>query len=170
MPNDGQGRRPVLTIAAVLSVAAAIAACRGSADSSVAQRSPLTLRLGISNAPSQSAERGVRQVLSNLSNEGLLRVNQEGRLEPLLAERWQQSPDGLHLTVTLRENVRFHDGSRVDGAVVATVLREVLPKSLRSIFEDVESISAKNERDVEIRFRRPSPFVADSFIDVPIQK
>jgi peptide/nickel transport system substrate-binding protein len=126
--------------------------------------------LGISNAPSQSAERGVRQVLSNLATEGLLRVNPEGRLEPLLAEKWQQSQDGLHLNITLRPNVRFHDGTAVTADVVAEILRSVLPKNLRSIFDDVDAISAKNEREIEIAFRQPSPFVADSFIDVPIQK
>jgi peptide/nickel transport system substrate-binding protein len=126
--------------------------------------------LGISNAPLQSAESGVQGMISNLSTEGLLRVNQSGRLEPSLAKGWAQSDDGLRLTVTLREGVRFHDGSLLDAQTVARILNDALPRTLRSAFDDVESISAQGERDVEVRFKRPSTFVADSLMDIPIRK
>src|SRR5580765_4978966 len=138
MPTIGRIRRPTLCVVAVLSVAVAAARCgnQSSPGPALSGRAPSTLRLGISNAPSQSAERGVRQVLSNLATEGLLRVNPEGRLEPLLAEKWQQSQDGLHLNISLRPNVRFHDGTAVTADAVAEILRSVLPKNLRSIFDD----------------------------------
>ena len=40
------------------------------------------------------------------------------RMEPALAERWEQSPDGLTYTFTLRRNVLFHDGTPVDAEAV----------------------------------------------------
>ncbi|HEV3058865.1 MAG TPA: ABC transporter substrate-binding protein, partial [Vicinamibacterales bacterium] len=101
-------------------------------------------------------------MITNLASETLLRVNQSGRLEPSLAKGWALSDDGLRLTLTLRDGVRFHDGSPVDTQTVAGILNDALPRTLRSAFDDVESISARGERDVEVRFKRPSTFVADS--------
>jgi peptide/nickel transport system substrate-binding protein len=40
------------------------------------------------------------------------------RMEPALAERWEQSPDGLTYTFTLRRNALFHDGTPVDAEAV----------------------------------------------------
>ena len=40
------------------------------------------------------------------------------RMEPALAERWEQSADGLTYTFSLRRNVVFHDGSPVDAQAV----------------------------------------------------
>jgi len=40
------------------------------------------------------------------------------RMEPALAERWEQSPDGLTYTFTLRRNVVFHDGTPLDANAV----------------------------------------------------
>jgi peptide/nickel transport system substrate-binding protein len=125
------------------------------------------LRVGVGGAPTQTAERGVLQFISNVSNEGLLRVDQGGRVEPWLAEAWHLSPDGMQLTVQLRPNVTFHDGSRVEAEAVAQILRENMPKILR---EDVKSISVTNPHEISLQFRQPSTFVAESLFDIPIQK
>jgi len=51
-------------------------------------------------------------------------------MEPALAERWEQSADGLTYTFTLRKNVRFHDGSVLDAqAVKVSYERQFLPGS-----------------------------------------
>jgi len=48
-------------------------------------------------------------------------------MRPALAERWESSPDGLTTTFTLRRDVRFHDGSLLDGeAVKASYERQYL--------------------------------------------
>ena len=132
--------------------------------------SSASLRVGIGPSATSPAEDGVKQFISNISNEGLLRVNQEGRLEPWLAEGWDRSPDGLRLVIRLRPNVKFHDGSSVDADVVAKVLNESLAKTMRSTFEDVESIRPDGHQQVVITFRRPSSLVADALMDVPITR
>ena len=61
--------------------------------------------------------------LTQLSTDGT-------RMEPALAERWEQSADGLTYTFSLRKNVRFHDGSLMDAeAVKASYERQYLPAS-----------------------------------------
>jgi peptide/nickel transport system substrate-binding protein len=169
MQRDGREAGIPLALITCLSLLASTARCNTSAGSFKSRSEGATLRLGISNVSSQSAERGVQQFISNFSNEGLLRVNQEGRLEPWLAEGWERSGDGLRLTVRMRPNVKFHDGTPVDAAIAAKVVNESMART-PSTFEDVESIAPKGEREIEIRFRQPSSLVADALMDVPITK
>jgi peptide/nickel transport system substrate-binding protein len=155
--------------AALLSVLVTTARCEQATGPPPPSPSPL-LRLGISNVSSESADRGVQQLISIISNEGLLRVNHEGRIEPWLAEGLDRSANGLKLVIRLRENVKFHDGSAVDANVVANVLNDNLAKTMRSTFEDVESINASGAHEVVITFKQPSALVADALMDVPITK
>lgn len=54
--------------------------------------------------------------------ETLVDATADGTLVPGLATDWQVSDDGLTWTFVLRQGVRFHDGSAMDGAAVATAL------------------------------------------------
>ena len=144
--------------------------CSGAVGPNNASQEIPTLRVGIGGLPSQTAERGIQQFVSNISNEGLLRVNREGRLEPWLVESWRTSTDGLLVTLRLRPHVTFHDGSPLDAAAVAKSLRDTLPKAVGAVFEDIDSIANTSDAEVTIRFRRPSPFVLESLVDIPFQK
>ena len=42
--------------------------------------------------------------------EAPIRISDEGDFEPWLAESWEQSEDGLSVTLTLREGIMFHNG------------------------------------------------------------
>jgi len=166
-------RLPKRRIAAVgLFFVASVVASACSADTAqkVVLSTSAPLRVGIGGAPASSPERGVQQFLASLTLEGLLRVNQEGRLEPWLAKGWKVSSDGLRFTIELRENVKFHDGSPVTASTVVEFLRANLPKALRTMFDDVEAISADNEHAITVKFQRPSSFVGDSLYESPIQK
>ncbi len=51
--------------------------------------------------------------------DALTQLSADGtRMEPALAERWEQSADGLTFTFHLRRNVRFHDGAPLDAEAV----------------------------------------------------
>ncbi len=59
--------------------------------------------------------------------EGLVMTDPVTRqIQPLLAEKWEQSADGLVWDFTLRQGVRFHDGTPVDAdAVVFSYRRQM---------------------------------------------
>lgn len=162
--HERRSRAP--RIAALVLVAAAGVRC-GAAPSRSDERP--TLRLGISNAPAQSVERGIQQFVQTfLATEVLLRVNQDGHVEPALAESWERSPDGRRFVVRLRQGVRFHDGSPVEAPWVAAFVRDNLAKTLRSMYDDVESITARGDRDIEVTLRNPSSLIPDALMDMPI--
>ena len=48
--------------------------------------------------------------------EGLVRINMDGSVAPLLAESWSVDPDGKVYTFKLRKGVKFHDGEAFDSS------------------------------------------------------
>jgi peptide/nickel transport system substrate-binding protein len=95
--------------------------------------------------------------------EPLLRLQSDGSLAPGLAERWEQSADGLVYTFSIRQEVRFHDGTLLTPDTVRVSLERTtgsrLPVPLRGPFDAalVESISAVDAGTLRIRLRSPFP-------------
>jgi len=100
------------------------------------------------------------------------------RMEPALAERWEQSADGLTYTFTLRRNVVLHDGSAVDAeAVKISYERQYLQgspfyaASPRNAYERVlsglvKSIQVLDTHTVAItlHYQRPHQFALVSIV------
>ncbi len=63
----------------------------------------------------------------------LFDINEKLEIQPQLAKEWSWSEDGKTLTVTLRDNGKFHDGTTIDAAAVKANLERAksLPESLR---------------------------------------
>ena len=68
-------------------------ACRGSKVEPV-DFSTVALRLGVAQLSMTSPTAGIRQFNQNMSVEGLTRVTEDGRLEPVLAENWTAEDGG----------------------------------------------------------------------------
>jgi len=139
-----------------------------------AQRSPdtdETLRIAISRGRmSVSApDVGLAQVKLNLSLESLANFTDDGRPRPAVAEGWAVSDDRRTVTLRLRPNVQFQDGTAVTSEVITNVLKNALPRSMGPAFVDVETVRSKNNREVEIRFARPSGFHLE-VLEAAIQK
>ncbi|WP_309081960.1 ABC transporter substrate-binding protein [Zhihengliuella sp.] len=88
-----------------------------------ASAGPVTFRVGTPAGPASldpavvadaESHRVTRQLF-----EGLVGVDPDsGAPAPALAEAWEVSDDGLTYTFTLRDGVRFHDGTELTGDVV----------------------------------------------------
>jgi peptide/nickel transport system substrate-binding protein len=115
-----------------------------------------------------NSQNGVRQVAQNQSVEALVRIGDDGRPTPWIASGWDFTPDGRSLTVHLRPNVTFHDGSPVTAATVASFLQRFLPDFMGPVFNDVERIGPSGPNDLEIVMRHQSPFVLEA-LDIPLR-
>jgi peptide/nickel transport system substrate-binding protein len=79
-----------------------------------------------------------------------------------VATEWKISPDGLTYTFTLREGIRFHDGSPLSAADVKASYDKIVspPEGVRSIrrnsFTAIKSIDAPDPRTVVFRLKFPS--------------
>jgi peptide/nickel transport system substrate-binding protein len=83
-----------------------------------------------------------------------------GRLKPLLAERYEISPDGLTSTFHLRPGVKFHDGSAFDSQDVRAVIEAVQNPShptvaMRAHVENLASVETPDPLTVVLRWKKP---------------
>jgi peptide/nickel transport system substrate-binding protein len=93
--------------------------------------------------PWQPRSRGEEQVIGLLYS-GLMRLDDQLRPVPDLAERWDTTPDGRTITFTLRANLTWHDGTPLDsGDVLFTLERlRTLPVTSTALLADLRMIEA----------------------------
>lgn len=83
----------------------------------------------------------------------------EAKVEPLLAESWQASPDGLTWTFRLRPGVKFHDGADLTAqAVKASIERtKKIGGGASFIWAPVETIETPDTATVIMRLKTAQP-------------
>ncbi|MCD2137774.1 glutathione ABC transporter substrate-binding protein [Salinicoccus halitifaciens] len=99
----------------------------------------------------------------NTIYEGLLKLDENMDIVPLLAEDYEQV-DELTWRFSLRDDVVFHDGSGFDAEVVKTNLERVTDPAVASarlnIFEMIDEVNVIDDYTVEIVTEYPfSPFL-----------
>src|SRR2546423_10647450 len=96
--------------------------------------------------------------------DSLVRVNPKGDIIPWLAEKWTTSPDGKSYTFTLKQGVKFHDGSVFDAEAVKWNLdRYRLTKDSRRLAElaPVDSVTVVDPSTVRVDLKTPFvPFLS----------
>ncbi|BBK34231.1 peptide/nickel transport system substrate-binding protein [Stella humosa] len=81
----------------------------------------LTIGMGLEPPhldPTAGAAAAIDEVTYANLFEGLVRIDQDGKVQPQLARSWTVSPDGLTYTFELLTGVAFHDGSPFTAADV----------------------------------------------------
>lgn len=82
--------------------------------------------------------------------------------KPQLAERWEESEDGLTLTFFLRDGVRWHDGQPFTSADVAFTITEVLLQFNsrgKAIYGNVTAVDTPDPLTVVLRLSKPAPYI-----------
>ena len=110
--------------------------------------------------PTVGAAQAIREVTYANIYEGLLRIDRDGKLQPLLAESWTIAPDGLAYTFQLRRGVTFHDGTAFDSSDVKfTFERAMGPDSTNAqkwIFAPIARIDTPDPYSVTITLKQPA--------------
>lgn len=100
------------------------------------------------------------QVVRAATAEGLVGLDEQGRVVPAMAERWIVYDDGLSYIFRLRDGI-WPDGSAIDAPDVAASLRRALAAARGSSsgagLEDVRGIVVRAGRVVEVQLARPNP-------------
>jgi peptide/nickel transport system substrate-binding protein len=92
--------------------------------------------------------------------ETLTRYNHETQeVEPLLAESWEASEDGLTWTFTLRDGVTFHTGRELTAEAAKQAIERTmeLGEAAAYIWGAVKKIETPDDRTLEFRLSYPSP-------------
>lgn len=169
--------RKVTALLLVMALTAVLGACSDSktdADSGRSQTGEsqkedsatanATLNIGIAQDlddsldPHKMAAAGTREVLFNVF-EGLVKPDYQGNIIPAVADSYDVSESGDIFTFTLREDVKFHDGSDVTvGDVVYSINRCAgigTGETVTTALGQVESVEAPDEKTVVIKTAEP---------------
>ena len=110
--------------------------------------------------PTTAAPVAIREVTWLNIYEGLVQLDRNGEVQPLLADSWEVSEDGLTYTFQLREGVTFHDGTSLEASDVKfSFERARSPESTNAqkhIFEPIAEIETLDDHTVIIRLSEPS--------------
>ncbi|MBM3256095.1 MAG: peptide ABC transporter substrate-binding protein [Candidatus Moranbacteria bacterium] len=91
--------------------------------------------------------------LSSLIFSSLFRYNNEGKLEQDLVDKWERSSDGLTYTITLRSNVKWHDGQNLSAEDVIFTINLIRNPAYGSVFRNnLEGIGIEKTDDQNIVF------------------
>jgi peptide/nickel transport system substrate-binding protein len=91
--------------------------------------------------------------------ETLARVR-DGQLTALLAKSWVESDDHLTLTVTLRDDVKFHDGTKLSSSDVKATLDAVFDEKnptsgFRGTLETLDHVDVKDPATLVVHWKKP---------------
>lgn len=87
-------------------------------------------------------------------------VDTDAKLQfvPKLAKSWSWSQDGMALTMVLRDDAKFHDGTKFDAAAAKANLERAmaLPESMRKAeLASVQKVDAPNPATLVLTLKRP---------------
>jgi peptide/nickel transport system substrate-binding protein len=92
----------------------------------------------------------------------LVDLDHKGNIVPMLAEKWEISPDGLHYTFHLRKGVKFHDGTEFNAEAVKFNLERDMQKGSgrKNELSAVKEVKVIDPSTVEIVLSKPfAPFL-----------
>src|SRR3954468_28143 len=146
---------PKRSLAAVLLLAASLAPA-------FAAKTSLVVGVAIEPPgldPTIAAPVAIREVTWVNLFEGLVRLDRNGQVQPLLAKSWEVAPDGLTYTFHLQQGVKFHDGTAFDSADVKFSFdRARAPSSTnaqKQIFAPIDAIDTPDPATVVIKLKQP---------------
>jgi len=162
---------------AALAAAALLAGLAGCSDPGAEKRGDPSLTIGAATEPDTlSPLLGYGKDGNSKIFDGLLQRNRKLELEPALATALPEvSQDGLTYTYTLRQGVKFSDGTPFTAADVVftyeTILDEKTSNGSRDEIAAVESVTAEGDHTVVFELKYPyAPFVERTVLPIASQK
>ena len=103
--------------------------------------------------PTTAAAAAIGEIVHYNVLEGLTKINMDGSITPLLAERWVTDPDGKSYTFTLRKGVKFHDGEAFDSSDVKFSFERAKAtgstnKAKKAVFDNISRIDTPDAHTV----------------------
>src|SRR5262249_6582936 len=99
---------------------------------------------------------------TNYLYDTLLTIDENEALAPLLAEKWEVTPDGMEWTIHLKQGVTFHDGEPFNADAVKFNYDRILgdkDNGWNSVFEpDIQSVDVVDENTVKFTLKKLDVF------------
>ncbi|MCW6507232.1 ABC transporter substrate-binding protein [Lichenifustis flavocetrariae] len=125
-------------------------------------RDSLTLGMPVEPSgldPTVAAPTAIREVTWGNLFEGLVTLDRDGKIVPLLAKSWTVSDDGLTYRFTLQPKVKFHNGIPFDASIVKFSLDRARAtdstNAQKQFFEPIQSIATPDPQTAVITLKHP---------------
>ena len=148
-------------------LAVALGACSGDKAGESSSQITIGIPQDIEDSldPHKAVAAGTKEVLFNLY-EGLVKPDSSGELQPAIASDYSISEDATTYTFTLREGVKFHDGSMVTAEDVKYSIDRCADTTngepLVEAYSNIKSVNIVDEKTVEVVLNTPdSDFLAN---------
>lgn len=164
-------RRYGALLGALLAITAVLAGCVTTESASGSRSFTIAIGTDLDTVdPVQMTTVAVMNIV-NYGAEGLVKLDQDGTVQPSLATSWQTDPSGKMLTFHLRDGVTFHDGTEFDAQAVKFNLERLLDTKvkspLRTPYTVIKSVEAADARTVRIYLTQPSPALLNELATTP---
>ncbi|WP_431198154.1 ABC transporter substrate-binding protein [Leifsonia xyli] len=152
------------TLAVGVTAALALAGCAGGSSSS-SGGGDASIAIGSLYEPvnldnTAGGGQGVTEALNGNVYEGLFKLTDDGKVEPLLATKYTTSEDGLTYTFTLRDGVKFHSGKALTSADVKSSIERVTAEDSQSARKSqlavISDIATPDDKTVKITLKSRS--------------
>ncbi len=130
-----------------------------------AEAAKTTLNLGMSVEPTGldptiAAPVAIGQVTWQNVFEGLVSIDETGKVQPQLAKSWEISPDGLTYTFKLQSGAKFHDGEAFDSTAAKFALDRARAKDSvnpqKRFFASIASIDTPDAETLVLHLSSPT--------------
>lgn len=156
------GRAAAVLLAGSLS----LTACNAGGGSTVAAAADKdNVNVALTGEPvnldfTKTAGAAIPQALMSNVYEGLVEIDQTGKIQPLLAESWTLSPDRKVYTFKLRQGAKFSNGEAFTASDVKfsieRVKSEAWVSSLKAKMNVVDSVNVISDAEVVVTLKQPS--------------
>jgi peptide/nickel transport system substrate-binding protein len=123
---------------------------------------PVNLRIGVALQKTTVAGAGVHAFVNNILFDSVIGIGWDGRPADRAISAWSWSDDLLSLTLSLRPNMQFHDGTAIDLPFfkdsLERLMREARPGTNVS-FKSVTGVETVDNQKVVIKLSRPEAFL-----------
>ncbi len=142
--------RRVLSLIVVSVLAAALCGCAGGKTAKDSSEITIGIPQDLDSLdPHYMTAAGTKEVLFNVF-EGLVKPDQAGDLVPAVAEDMTISEDAARYDFTIREGIRFHDGSSVKASDVKYSILRCAESGTNASLSAIKEIETPDDRHVSV--------------------
>ena len=147
--------KAVLLLFVLTTLTIALGGCSGDKKGDISSQITIGIPQDLEDSldPHKMVTAGTREVLFNIF-EGLVKVTSDGDFVPAVASSYEETEGGKVYTFTLRDNVKFHDGSTVTAEDVKFSLDKCADTSAGeprvAAFSNIDSVNILDDKTVQV--------------------
>ena len=153
-----KGMKLLFSVVVLTTLTIALSACSGDKQGEVSSQITIGIPQDMEDSldPNKIMAAGTKEVYFNMF-EGLVKPDSDGNLNPAVASDYKISDDKLAYTFTLRDGIKFHDGTPVTVEDIKFSIDKCADTSnkepLVPAFSNVESVTIVDDKTVEIKLK-----------------